>query len=391
MPFARHNAPVQHLGTKTPPHRVHGLADDAVAPDWPPLESGEVEALFDAFPALRGPAAITWRSPRPLSAAARVRTRAGEVFVKRHHVDVRNSATLAVEHAFMAHLRRNGMPVVEVLADAASATAIARGAWTYEVHALARGIDLYRDSPSWSPLTDLGQARTAGRMLARLHRAAVGFDAPQRDTFVLVSRDDCVRAPELFAAIQAQLPARPALDAYLSRRDWRAELAPLAQRQHAVQPRLASLPSLWTHNDWHISNLCWSAATGNAAISTVIDFGLTARTFALYDLATAIERNAIAWLHLDRGDQAIFPETARALIDGYAEVLPLAPGRRELLADLLPIVHIDYALSEIGYYEGITHSPAHADVAWYTFLLGHAAWFDSRPGRALLRALAGGA
>lgn len=379
---------MQRPRTTNAPHHVHGLADDAVAPDWPPLESGEVEALFDAFPALRGPAAITWRSPRPLSAAARVQTRVGEVFVKRHHTSVRTPATLAVEHAFMGHLRRNGMPVVEVLADATGATAIARGAWTYEVHTLAPGADLYRDSPSWSPLADLGRARAAGRALARLHRTAVGFDAPQRDTFVLVSRDDCVRAPDLVAAVQAQLPARPALAAYLGRRDWRAELAPLAQRQHAVQPRLADLPSMWTHNDWHVSNLYWSAATGHAAISTVIDFGLAARTFALYDLATAIERNAIAWLHLDRGFDAIYPDTTRALIEGYSEILPLASGSRELLADLLPIVHIDYALSEIEYYEGITHSPEHADVAWYTFLLGHAAWFDTPPGQALLPAIA---
>ncbi|HET7299621.1 MAG TPA: phosphotransferase [Oleiagrimonas sp.] len=368
-------------------HRSHGLAGDEIAPDWPPLETAEVRALLDDFPRLRGPVSIQWRSPRPLSAAARVATAAGEVFVKRHHANVRNPTTLSEEHAFIAHLRTHGIPMPEVLADANGHTAIARGEWTYEVHAVADGIDLYRDTISWAPLTDIGQARTAGHMLAHLHRASASFTAPQRDTWILVSRDDCLRASDLLAAIETQCAQRPALANYLRQRDWRHELASLAARHHAVQPRLADLPRLWTHNDWHVSNLCWTSAASDAAISAVLDAGLAAPTFALYDLATAIERNAIAWMHLERGMQAVFADTARALIDGYAEVLPLAPDQRQLLADLLPVVHIDFALSEIEYFHGITGSTANADVAFDTFLRGHAAWFDAAPGQAMLQAI----
>jgi Ser/Thr protein kinase RdoA (MazF antagonist) len=156
-----------------------------------------------------------------------------------------------------------------------------------------------------------------------------------------------------------------------------------------VQPRIATLPRLWTHNDWHVSNLCWTGTGPEAEVATVLDFGLAAPTFALYDLATAIERNAIAWLELDRGMDAAYPQTAHALIDGYAEVLPLAPDQRALLADLLRVVHIDFALSEVEYYHGIVHSLANADAAWVTFLLGHAAWFDTPPGGALLAAVCG--
>lgn len=368
-------------------HRSHGLAGDDMAPDWPPLATGEVETLLDAFPRLHGPVTIRWHSPRPLSAAARVEIAAGEVFVKRHHADVRTPETLAEEHAFIAHLRARGIPMPAVLADAEGRTAIPRGEWTYEVHAIADGIDLYRDTISWAPLTDTGQAHTAGRMLARLHRAAAGFEAPQRDTWILVSRDDCLRAPDLLAAIDAQCMQRPALADYLRRRDWRRELAPLAARHRALQPRLAGLPRQWTHNDWHVSNLCWSSRASDAAISAVLDVGLAAPTFALYDLATAIERNAIAWMHLESGMQAVFADTACALIEGYAAVLPLAADQRQLLADLLPLVHIDFALSEIEYFHGITRSTAHADVAYDTFLRGHAAWFDTAPGRALCRAV----
>lgn len=368
-------------------HRIHGLAADEIAPDWPPLTPSEVDSVLAGFPALRGPTTITWRSPRPLSAAARVLTGGGEVFIKRHHADVRTPATLTVEHAFIAHLRRHGIPIPDVLADAEGRTAIAHGPWTYEVHAIAAGIDVYRDAISWSPLTHLGQARHAGRMLARLHDAASGFHAPQRDTSILVSRDVLLRAPDLGAAIRVQCRARPMLANYLKCQNWPQQITRIQTRHRALQPRLSELPRLWTHNDWHASNLFWSDAGSDATISAVLDFGLASPTFALYDLATAIERNAIAWMQLNRGMQAIYPDTARELIDGYTQIRPLSRSKCKLLADLLPIVHTDFALSEVEYFYGILHSIKHADVAWHTFALGHATWFDTAPGQALLDAI----
>jgi len=52
-------------------------------------------------------------------------------------------------------------------------------------------------------------------------------------------------------------------------------------------------------------------------------------------------------------------------------------------------VHLDFALSEVEYFHGITGSTANADVAWYTFLLGHARWFRSSDGQQLLDTLRG--
>lgn len=372
-------------------HRSHGWNDDDATPDWPPLEVAEVEALLAGFAALRGPARLLWRSPRPFSAAARVLTPAGERFVKRHHRHLRSIAALAEEHAFIAHLRTRGLPVPEVLADDTGRTAIERGDWTYEVHAPAAGLDLYRDTPSWTPLTQPAHARNAGRMLARLHRAAAGFDAPSRSTALLVARDDVLRAPDLVEAIDAQRAQRPALAAFLAGRpDWRAELAPLAARHRRLLPRIADLPRLWTHGDWHASNLCWSDPGEHADVAAILDFGLCAPTFALYDLATAIERNAIAWLQLDAATQIAFPGTARALIAGYADLLPLPPAMRETLAALLPLVHVDFALSEVDYFFGVLNAPEQAaSLAWDGFLLGHAAWFETAPGRVLLDAIRG--
>ena len=275
-----------------------------------------------------------------------------------------------------------------MLADDAGRTAIQRDAWTYEVHAPADGLDLYRDTPSWTPLTAPGHGRIAGRMLARLHLVVAGFAAPPRSTPMLVARDEVLRAADLVEAIDAQRAQRPALAAYLAgRRDWRAELAPLAARHRRLLPRITDLPRLWTHGDWHASNLCWSDTGEDADVAAVLDFGLCAPTFALYDLATAIERNAIAWLHLDAGTQVAFPQTALALIAGYAELLPVAPEMRETLAVLLPLVHVDFALSEVDYFLGVLDAPEQADLAWDGFLLGHAAWFETAPGRALLDAI----
>ena len=369
-------------------HRLHGWDSDQIARYRPRLEDADVATVLARFADLRGPMQILWRSPRPFSAVAQVRTTAGEVFVKRQHQCVRTPVALAEEHALLAHLRSGGIPVPQVLADADGVTAIPSGEWVYEVLAPAPGLDLYRETPSWSPMVRLGHARQAGRMLARLHQAAAGLAGMQRTATRLVARDDALRAPDLQAAIEAQGAWRPGLAAYLAGRPgWRDELAPLAARHRSLQPHLAGLPRLWTHGDWHASNLCWDGTGDDAAVAAVLDFGLCAPTFALYDLATAIERNAIAWLQLDGWMQAIHPDTARALVAGYAELLPLAQAERNLLADLLPLVHIDFALSEVDYYQGAFDARAQADDAWDSFLLGHAAWFETAPGLALLAAI----
>jgi Ser/Thr protein kinase RdoA (MazF antagonist) len=391
-PMAAHthpkSTPPQHTSTADAEHRVHGLAADSAAPDWPALTQMEVERVLDGYPQLAAPHVVLWHSPRPLSAAAVVDSGGRKVFVKRHHRRVRTAATLSEEHRFIAHLRAHAAPVPDIFADAQGQTAIALGDWTYEVHACAAGTDLYRDAISWSPLTDLAHAHTAGRALATLHRAAAGFDAGQRNTHILVARDELVVATDLAATLEAQLAQRPGLADYLQHRDWRGDIARvLAPLQRIAQPRLALQPRLWTHNDWHVSNLCWSGAGADAQVTAMLDFGLASPTFALFDLATAIERNAIAWLALDTGDAAVHLDTARALLAGYRTQHPLTASDVHLLADLLPVVHIDFALSEVEYFHAVTGSTAHADVAYDTFLLGHAAWFSTPPAQRLLQAL----
>jgi Ser/Thr protein kinase RdoA (MazF antagonist) len=220
-----------------------------------------------------------------------------------------------------------------------------------------------------------------------MHSAAEGFDAPQRHTHVLVARADILASKDPLATIAAQLPGRPALARYLSERDWRGEIGAAIAPWHArAADALASQPRLWTHGDWHVSNLCWSGPEDDARITDVLDFGLSAATFALFDLATAIERNAVAWLEVERGDIARH-DLALAIIAGYRSVRSLDVAALDILADLLPLVHLDFALSEVEYFDGITGRRDHADVAYHTFLRGHAAWFAGPHGQALLEAI----
>ncbi|WP_445978579.1 phosphotransferase enzyme family protein [Stenotrophomonas muris] len=365
-------------------HRVQGLNNDEVAADWPPISAADIAWLSTRYPQLGGHSQPRWHSPRPLSAAAIVDDTRGAVFIKRHHHSVRSAACLEEEHHFIAHLAAAGVPVVQVLPATDGHTAVEHGEWTFELHDVGVGDDLYRDAVSWSLLTDVAQAREAGRTLAQLHRAAASYHAPQRSTHLLVARDDLIRADDPIAAIKAGLDERPGLARYLARIPWEAQLQRDVLPWHAgLAERLRAEPRLWAHNDWHVSNLLWR----NGEVSTVLDFGLASPTSALFDLATAIERNAVAWLELERGMEAVRIDIALALLDGYREVLPLSAARVHLLADLLPMVHFDFALSEVEYFEGFTRSTANADVAWQPFMLGHPAWFHSAPGRALLQAL----
>lgn len=366
--------------------KAHGLGLEPVAADWPALLTHDVEQLLLGYPQLGAPLSLNWHSPRPFSAASLVQTHAATVFIKRHHQRVRTPAWLSEEHRFMAHLRQRGVPVSQVLANRTGETAIAEGEWTYEVHALAEGQDLYRDSLSWTPFFSQQQAWSAGASLARLHLAAEGYQAAPRQTPVLVANFKLCTSQDLDASLQKAIRRDPVLTDYMSQNDWRGELLPLLLPWHR---QLQSLPALqcdlWTHNDWHGSNLLWSSTIADAAVSCVLDFGLADRTFALFDLATAIERNGIPWLELESGGSARAAlDDIDALLDGYASVKPLSSADLLMLAALLPLVHVDFALSEIAYFQGVVGSSASADVAYHAYLLGHTRWFSTEPGQCLL-------
>ena len=369
-------------------HLVHGMGTEPVVADWPALTLAECDALLRRFPGSGGAREVRWLSPRPLSAAAIVRTeRGGEVFVKRHHAAVRSVAGLLEEHRFLEHLRAHGGAVVEVLQDEDGYSAIGREQWTYEVHTVGVGTDLYRDAISWSPFTEPGHAVAAGRALALLHEAAAGFAAPPRSPQPLVAGFGVGQGADLVESVRRYAADRPAVAAQLARRPWQAEI----ERWHLpfhrrLQPVLGELEPLWTHNDFHASNLLWSA---DGQVASVLDFGLADRSFAVHDLAVAIERNAIEWLELSgKGTAAVHLDAALALIEGYQQVRTLTMAERRALPDLLALCQVDFALSEIDYFAGVTGSAENAELA-YRYLVDHTAWFATPLGAEFLGALIG--
>ncbi len=359
---------------------------ERVEPDWPQLTLDEVRQVAQRYPGIAEPESLIWHSPRPFSAAAIAITKTGPVFVKRHHRRVRSVEGLREEHRFIAYLRDRGAPVVDMRVNDAGDTVTADGDWVYELHRAGGGQDLYRDAISWSPFQSAAHAHAAGRTLAELHSAAQGFDAPRRSEAVLVTNFDILATASIVDAIAEFANHRPTLATYLSKRNWRAALADSVLPFHrSLVPHLGNLPPLWTHNDWHASNLLWQQKDGEARVSLVFDFGLSDRTTKLFDLATAIERNCVQWLKLDEDPAGLIDWGGLdALLDGYETVFPLSQAEGAALAALLPIAHVPFALSETDYFLEILNSPEKADLGWDTYLLGHARWFAAPKGRQLL-------
>lgn len=366
-------------------NRQFGVSGEQAERDWPLMIVSEVASVLASYPVEGSIERLSWHSPRPFAAAALATMRNGEsLFIKRHHTRIRDVAALGEEHRFIAHLASRGVPVVQVLPDRLGRTAIAIGEWTYEVHRAAEGVDAYRNAMSWEPFRSLAHARSAGSTLAMVHRAAADYDAPPRPPRLLVSSLQSLGAPNLIDALSVWIDRQPLLARALSRRPWQRDIAAVIGPYHAqLQPLLHTLPSLWTHGDWHASNLFWSGAGHDASVSSVLDFGLADRTCAINDLALAIERNTIEWL-VEPARRGVHLDQIDALLDGYASVLPLTANDYAALIALLPIVHTEFALSEVAYFDGVLDAPDAAEIAYDGYLLGHARWFGQAAGRALL-------
>jgi Ser/Thr protein kinase RdoA (MazF antagonist) len=358
------------------------------APDWPPLSDEEVRAVLGGYEQPNGGPmssdAVVWQSPRPMSAASLVRVRGPSVFVKRHHRAVRTPDQLRVEHAFASHLHARGQPVPRVLRRHDGSTVVEAGDFVYEVHEPVVGIDLYRHAVSWSPFRSLDHARAAGRALGAFHEAARGFPLPSRTASVLISSTAIVGAADPLAALQRLLDSRPGLahavgDRSLVEDFARHLLGPIKR----AAPLLGALEPQWGHGDWHPSNLAWSSTGSGAVVSGVFDLGLANRTFAVHDLAIALERSTIDWLDLARrGQVEADVDSVDALLAGYEELHPLSETEAAALGEMLPVAHLEYALVE--YFAAVVRSETNADLAYDNYLIGHARWFEGAFGSALL-------
>ena len=383
---------------------AHGLDGKMAEPDWPPLTVPEVRALLSRYPGFSEPVEILSVSPRPFSAASVVSTPGGRVFIKRHPLAVRDREGLLEEHRFMAHLLAHEAPVPCVHAACSGETAIEAGEWTYEVHEVPDGVDLYGEALSWTPFLTVAHAQSAGRALARLHLASEGFSAAQRKARPLVASFTIFAGENPSAEMDSYLAARPELSGSSLVRNCCDEALKLLGPYYAeLRPLLPALKPLWTHNDLHASNLLWSDGRGDAHATAVIDFGLADRTNAVHDVAHAIERNMVEWLAPGQGSGireqgsggavnggATVPvhlDHLSAMLDGYESVRPLSAEEAAALAPMTALCHAEFALSETDYFLSVLHSQEKAQMACDGWLVGHTRWFLSSGGIRLLDAI----
>ena len=373
---------------------VHGMGQELCEADWPALTDDEVRAVLGRFEQRVGleasrDAVVSWHSPRPMSAAALVRWANREVFVKRYHEAVRTPERLHVEHTFANYLRARGQPLPEVLRNANGDTVVQEGHFLYEVHERATGVDLYRDVPSWHPFTGLDHARAAGRTLARFHRAARDFPLPASEPSVLMNSTAIVASGDPLGALARLVGARPGLARAVLHRSLLEDFAryhlPIIEK---AAPLLGALVPQWGHGDWHASNLTWSSTGSEAVVAGVLDLGLANRTFAIHDLAVALERSTVDWLDLSRTGGAVAAlEAVDALLDGYQEVQPLDEVELAALVAVLPVVHLEYALSEVEYFAEVVRSRANAELAYDGYFIGHTRWYGEPAGSVLIEHL----
>jgi Ser/Thr protein kinase RdoA (MazF antagonist) len=365
---------------------AHGLDGRLVEPDWPPLTMDEMRGLLRFYPSLGKPVRFLSVSPRPFSAAGVVKTERAPVFVKRHHCTVRDAESLREEHRLMAHLRANGVAAPCVFATPKGETAFRIGEWTYEIHERAPGNDLYEDAISWTPFRSAEHAYAAGQALAHFHEAARGFKAMPRRNRQLVAGFTIFASLRPGEEFNRYVAGRPALGQYLRNRTCGQEALELLSPFHAeLRSFLPMLMPLWTHNDWHASNLLWSDAGEDARVAGVIDFGLADQTNAVHDLAHAMERSIVDWLALINdpahpGDVTVHYDHLFALLDGYESVRPLSREESLALAPMLGLCHAEFALSETDYFLSLLRSE---EKAWYAcegYLVLHAQWFRGAGG-----------
>lgn len=368
-------------------HLVHGMGMALEAPAWPAITMDEAAAILINFENTGALKALHWHSPRPFSAAAQLETSTGFYILKRHHLCLRDGDALDEEHGFIAHLHACGVAVPEIITACAphseSRRSVVQGEWCYELHRQSLGSDLYRDRQSWTPYFSAEHAYAAGQALAKMHEASSRFEGRARGAHSLVSSFTIIPAANPLAEAEAYIMARPAIADYCADKPWRENLARIFERiGKDFSARVAAYPRLWTHNDWHPSNLLWS---DHGDVQTIFDFGLSTQTCAIYDLATALERSCIPWLAME--EAPCDHVSARALLAGYHAILPLHPEDVDAVLDLLPFVHIEFALSEIDYFWGLLGDRKQADMAWYDFLIDHAEWFFSADGQAFIQTL----
>jgi len=334
---------------------------------WDPISDAEVEAVLG-----EGAAAVS-RHRRWLFAVARCRSHRGDVYLKRQPPMGRRLEQVAWQQRLANHLADRGVPAARALG------LVEHGGHWYEVHEPAAGEDLYAGAESWDPFVSETHAAAAGAALARLHLAGADFSdrRPQPQAGFVVQLGTVAMSP--IRATASLAAARPAVAEYLDGLRWEEQVAAAYDGVFMrLRPVVSGLPAAPLHGDWQTNNLFFSGDD----VSGIIDFHQADYAPRVLDLAVAVERNCFFWNRISAGDDTAFDlRHAAALVGAYDAVAPLMADERAAFADVLQACQFEYGISFLDYYWGVERDREKADWAWETFVLGHARWWESGPGR----------
>ena len=224
----------------------------------------------------------------------------------------------------MQHLARRGLPVPEPRADAS-------GQILHQVSGKPAAL-VSRLQGRHQLAPDLHHCAQLGRVLAQMHLAVADFALKQPN----------LRGLNWWLAMAPQL--MPHLG-HPQRQLLASELA--FQQQLAASPSYAALPRGAVHADLFCDNVLFDASStlppGHEKLTGCFDFYFAGTDRFAYDLAVCLND----WC-LNADDASLDPARARALVQAYEQVRPLAGAEHRLLPALLRAAALRFWISRLA-------------------------------------------
>ncbi|MFO8065298.1 MAG: phosphotransferase enzyme family protein [Spirochaetota bacterium] len=312
----------------------------------------------------------------------------GRYFLKKRIQSVHPKESVLWRHRVISHLVAKGFSTPAITENEAGETLTEDGEVQYELFEAAHGQDIYHDYESWTPFSRRDHARSAGEALARFHNELRDFslaDATPPGTSPATpetARFDLGFAPDLPAAVERRISASPALSEFFSNIRWKEEISGLYLNFHGEARRYMAGVQPWvTHGQWQANNLFFE----HDRVASVVGFDLVDVAFRMYDLAAAVDKNAVLWTEIAAGQpNAVRFDVIEELLRGYCSLLPVSMVEAELLGAVLPIHHLDWALSGVEY--ALVHEASRERAQWYynVYLRDHVRHYHTPSGQKIL-------
>ena len=220
----------------------------------------------------------------------------------------------------MQHLARRGLPVPEPRADAGGQI----------LHLVAgKPAALVNRLPGQHQLApDLHHCAQLGMVLAKMHLAVADFPLKQPNQ----------------RGLNWWLAMAPQLSPHLGHPQRQLLASELAfQQQLAASPSYAALPRGAVHADLFCDNVLFDGLLRHEKLTGCFDFYFAGTDRFAYDLAVCLND----WC-LNADDASLDPARARALVQAYEHVRPLAGAEHRLLPALLRAAALRFWISRLA-------------------------------------------